>query len=138
MENFQDRGVWIRIRFVLRGWIRIRVRIRSISDRIRNPAYKAWSSSLSYLSLPDRFRLFRWGNLPTILDIDPKYLYLHKYIAIYAKCIKITLDIMYFFHSSRLLIDSQASMILRYHLYFLFFLFMFLLTSDEILLTKLK
>ena len=49
MEN-QDRGVWIRIRFVLRGriririrfvlrgWIRIRiVRIRSISDRIRNP-----------------------------------------------------------------------------------------------------
>ena len=35
MENFQDRGVWIRIqiRFVLRGWIRI----RSISDRIRNP-----------------------------------------------------------------------------------------------------
>ena len=46
MENFQDRGVWIRIRFVLRGWIRIRIRfflrgwirIRSISDRIRNPA----------------------------------------------------------------------------------------------------
>ena len=39
MENFQDRGVWIRIRirFVLRGWIRIR--IRSISDRIRNPDY---------------------------------------------------------------------------------------------------
>ena len=44
MENFQDRGVWIRIRirFVLRGWIRIRfvlrswIRIRSISDRIRN------------------------------------------------------------------------------------------------------
>ena len=33
MENFQDRGVWIRIRFVQRGWIRI----RSISDRIRNP-----------------------------------------------------------------------------------------------------
>ena len=49
MENFPDRGVWIRIRFVLRGWIRIRIRIRfvlrgwirirSISDRIRNPAY---------------------------------------------------------------------------------------------------
>ena len=48
MENFQDRGVWIRIRIVLRGWIRIRlvlrgwiriwIRIRSISDRIRNPA----------------------------------------------------------------------------------------------------
>ena len=40
MENFQDRGVWIRtrIRFVLRGWIRI----RSISDRIRNPG---WSIS---------------------------------------------------------------------------------------------
>ena len=59
MENFQDRGVWIRIRirirFVLRGWIRIRfvlrgwiriqfvlrgwirIRIPSISDRIRNP-----------------------------------------------------------------------------------------------------
>ena len=38
MENFQDRGVWIRIRirFVLRGWIRI----RSISDRIRNPDSK--------------------------------------------------------------------------------------------------
>ena len=47
MENFQDRGVWIRIRirFVMRGWIRIRfvlrgwIRIllnRSISDRIRN------------------------------------------------------------------------------------------------------
>ena len=70
MENFQDRGVWIRIRirirfvlrgwiriririrFVLRGWIRIRIRIRfvlrgwiririrSISDRIRNPGDK--------------------------------------------------------------------------------------------------
>ena len=47
MENFQDRGVWIRIRirFVLRGWIRNRfvlrgwIRIRSISDRIRNPTY---------------------------------------------------------------------------------------------------
>ena len=55
MENLQDRGVWIRIRiflrgwmririrFVLRGWIRIRfvlrgwIRIRSIADRIRNP-----------------------------------------------------------------------------------------------------
>ena len=61
MDNFQDRGVWIRIRirFVLRGWIRIIrirfvligwiriirirfvlrdwIRIRSISDRIRNP-----------------------------------------------------------------------------------------------------
>ena len=36
MENFQDRGVWIRIRFVLRGWIRI----LSISDRIRNPAHR--------------------------------------------------------------------------------------------------
>ena len=32
MDNFQDRGVWIRI--VLRGWIRIRY----ITDRIRNPA----------------------------------------------------------------------------------------------------
>ena len=53
MENFQDRCVWIRIRirirFVLRGWIRIWIRfvlrgwiqIRSISDWIRNPAYKA-------------------------------------------------------------------------------------------------
>ena len=46
MKTFQDRGVWIRIRFVLRGWIRIRfvlrgwsrIRIRSTSDRIRNPA----------------------------------------------------------------------------------------------------
>ena len=42
MKNFQERGVWIRIRFVLRGWIRIVlrgwIRIRSISDRIRNPA----------------------------------------------------------------------------------------------------
>ena len=55
MENFQDRGVWIRIRslknawiririqFVLRGWIRIRfvlrgwIRIRSKSELIRNP-----------------------------------------------------------------------------------------------------
>ena len=55
MENFQDRGVWIRIRFVLKGWIRIqfvlrgwirirfvlrgwiRIRIWSTSDRIRNP-----------------------------------------------------------------------------------------------------
>ena len=38
MENFQDRGVWIRIRIrlVLRGWIRI----RSISDRICNPAHR--------------------------------------------------------------------------------------------------
>ena len=44
MENFQDRGVWIRIRirFVLRGWIRIR--IRSISDRIRNPDYRSTCS----------------------------------------------------------------------------------------------
>ena len=50
MENFQDRGVWIRIRFVLRGWIRIQIRfvlrgwirIRSISDRIRNPAEERW------------------------------------------------------------------------------------------------
>ena len=60
MENIQDRGVWlriqvvlrgwirIRIRFVLRGWIRIRIRfvprgwirIRSISDRICNPCDK--------------------------------------------------------------------------------------------------
>ena len=38
---------WIRIQFVLRGWIRIWIRfvlrvwirIRSISDRIRNPVY---------------------------------------------------------------------------------------------------
>ena len=44
MENFQDRGVWIRIRFVLIGWIRIVlrgwIRSRSISDRIRNPELK--------------------------------------------------------------------------------------------------
>ena len=37
MENFKDRSVWIRIWFVLRGWIRI----RSISDRIRNPGCRA-------------------------------------------------------------------------------------------------
>ena len=36
IEIFQDSGVWIRIRFVLRGWIRIRIRL--ISDRILNPA----------------------------------------------------------------------------------------------------
>ena len=24
MENFPDRGVWIRVRFVMRGWFRIR------------------------------------------------------------------------------------------------------------------
>ena len=39
MENFQDRGVWIRIRSLKNAWIRIRfvlrgsIRIRSISDR---------------------------------------------------------------------------------------------------------
>ena len=41
MENFQDRGVWIRIRSLKNAWIRIRFVlrgwIRSISDRIRNP-----------------------------------------------------------------------------------------------------
>ena len=43
MENFQDRGVWIRIRSLKNAWIRIRfvlrgwIRIRSISDLIRNP-----------------------------------------------------------------------------------------------------
>ena len=67
MENFQDRGVWIRIqslknaririRLVLRGWIRIRIRfvprgririrIRSISDRIRNPGYRILLLSLN-------------------------------------------------------------------------------------------
>ena len=44
MENFQDRGVWIRIRSLKNAWIRIRIRfvlrgwirIQSISDRIRN------------------------------------------------------------------------------------------------------
>ena len=49
MENFQDRSVWIRIRFVLRGWILIRIlfvprgwiRIQSISDRIRNPDHES-------------------------------------------------------------------------------------------------
>ena len=44
MENIQDRGVWIR--FVLRGWIRI----RSISDRIRNPGYGARCTSIHSLS----------------------------------------------------------------------------------------
>ena len=42
-EKYHSRGPdpikkkekWIRIQFVLKGWIRIR--IRSISDRIRNP-----------------------------------------------------------------------------------------------------
>ena len=39
MENFQDRGVWIRIWSLKNAWIRIRfvlrgsIRIRSISDR---------------------------------------------------------------------------------------------------------
>ena len=61
MENFQDIGVWIRIRirFVLRGWIRIRfvlrgwIRIRSISDRIRNPAcaWRAYGGELSILKV---------------------------------------------------------------------------------------
>ena len=53
MDNFQDRGVWIRNRTGLEkimdpdptcseiGWIRLAlrglIRIRSISDRIRNP-----------------------------------------------------------------------------------------------------
>ena len=45
MENFQDRGVWIRIRFVLRGWIRI----RSISDRIRNPDPDSRKNSQHYI-----------------------------------------------------------------------------------------
>ena len=73
MENFQDRGVWIRIRslknawirirFVLRGWIRIRfvlrgwIRIRSISDRIRNPGSRnhvaAWTGCVFEKSLVD-------------------------------------------------------------------------------------
>ena len=45
MENFQDRGVWIRIRSLKNAWIRIRfvlkgrIRILSISDRIRNPGH---------------------------------------------------------------------------------------------------
>ena len=44
MENFQDRGVWIRIRSLKNAWIRIRIRfvlrgwIRLISDGIRKPA----------------------------------------------------------------------------------------------------
>ena len=54
MENFQDRGVWIRIRslkdawicirirFDLRGWIRIRFVLRGwIRIRFRNPAHTA-------------------------------------------------------------------------------------------------
>ena len=58
MENFQDKGVWIRslknawirirfvlrgwIRFVLRGWIRIRFVLRGwIRIRFRNPAHTA-------------------------------------------------------------------------------------------------
>ena len=47
MENFQDRGVRIRIRFALRGWIRI----RSISDRIRNPGHSFLISTGSYTSV---------------------------------------------------------------------------------------
>ena len=47
MENFQDRGVLIRIRFVLRGWIRI----RSISDRIRNPVYECAEYSLILMAI---------------------------------------------------------------------------------------
>ena len=43
MENFHDRGVWIRIRSLKNAWIRFvlkgLIRIRSISDRIRNPAH---------------------------------------------------------------------------------------------------
>ena len=45
MENFQDRGVWIRIRSLKNAWIQIRfvlkgrIRILSISDRIRNPGH---------------------------------------------------------------------------------------------------
>ena len=45
MENFQDRGV--RIRFVPRCWIRI----RSLSDRIRNPGCIA---SLTLSGIYDR------------------------------------------------------------------------------------
>ena len=47
MENFRDRGVWIRIRirFVLRGWIRL----RSISDRIRNPADADYDAGVTNL-----------------------------------------------------------------------------------------
>ena len=64
MENFQDRGVWIRIRFVLRGWIRIRfvlggwirIRIRSISDRIRNPAHQALPQNSTFSNLHLHFR----------------------------------------------------------------------------------
>ena len=56
MENFQDRGVRIRIRFALRGWIRIRfvlrgwIRIRSISDRIRNPGQQTEDNISLYMS----------------------------------------------------------------------------------------
>ena len=55
MENFQDRGVWIRIRiqFVLRGWIRI----RTISDRIRNPAPRNGVRVLGHERLNSDLRL---------------------------------------------------------------------------------
>ena len=39
MKNSQGKGVWIRIRFVLRGWIRI---------RIRKPAYNNVESYAIY------------------------------------------------------------------------------------------
>ena len=66
-ENFQDRGVWIRIRFVLRGWIRIR--IQPISDRIRNPG---WHTSIIHgfsACSPFWSRLFIPFHCWPILDI---------------------------------------------------------------------
>ena len=75
MENFQDRGVWVWIRFVLRGWIRI----RSISDRICNPGY--WGSfSLLLVVFWSINTTDGIGNL----EVDGiLYVYLYIYLSIY-------------------------------------------------------
>ena len=80
MENFQDRGVLIQIRFVLRGWIRI----RSISDRIRNPAHDTFTSYLSKYFLlktilPSAHHIYkvRWrhNNQEKISTTNPSTIY---------------------------------------------------------------
>ena len=65
MENFQDRGVWIRIRFVLRGWI------RSISDRIRNPAH--WSDCPGPFYWSKLVRREDCEDLDKLLNINTYY-----------------------------------------------------------------
>ena len=51
---------WIRIRFVLRGWFRFRIRIRSISNRTCNPAIEYINSHPLSPSHSWNMHLIRW------------------------------------------------------------------------------